>query len=41
MSKVYLVVEDEKVQEVIELVGLNRLIKLYRNMEEFQKHHVQ
>ena len=39
-GSVFLVVEDKKVQEVIELVGLNRLIKLYPTMEVFAQHHV-
>jgi anti-sigma B factor antagonist len=39
-GSVYLVVSDAKVKEVIELVGLNRLIKLYPSMEAFTAAHV-
>jgi anti-anti-sigma factor len=39
-GSVYLVVNDPKVKEVIELVGLSRLIKLYPSMEAFGKSHV-
>ncbi|MFH1760504.1 MAG: STAS domain-containing protein [bacterium] len=36
---VFLIVKDPTVREVIELVGLNRLIKVFNSFEELERHH--
>lgn len=36
-GSIFLIVPDASVREVIELVGLNRLIKTYNNVSEFEK----
>ncbi len=37
---VYIIAKDPHVREVIELVGLNRLIQTYSSFEELEHHHV-
>ncbi len=36
-GKVFFVIEDSTVRDVIELVGLDKLIKIYGSFEEFKK----
>jgi len=36
-GSIFLVVPDANVKEVIELVGLNRLIKTYHSFQDFEK----
>ena len=36
-GSIFLIIPDPNVREVIELVGLNRLIKTYKSEEEFEK----
>ncbi|OGJ86773.1 MAG: hypothetical protein A2268_13965 [Candidatus Raymondbacteria bacterium RifOxyA12_full_50_37] len=40
-GSIYLIVTEPTVREVIELVGLNRLIKTYDSEAEFDKEHMQ
>jgi len=39
-GSIYLIIPDPNVREVIELVGLNRLIKTYNTEKDFDKEHV-
>ena len=38
-GSIFLIVSDANVREIIELVGLNRLIKTYHSEKEFEKAH--
>jgi anti-anti-sigma factor len=38
-GSIYLIIPDPNVREVIELVGLNRLIKTYNTEKDFEKEH--
>jgi len=40
-GSIFLIIPDPSVREVIELVGLNRLIKTYNSEKEFEKEHIQ
>ncbi len=36
-GSIFLIIPDDSVKEVIELVGLNRLIKTFSTLDDFQK----
>jgi anti-anti-sigma factor len=38
-GSVYIIAQDSQVRRVLEMVGINRLIKTYSNEEEFLKEH--
>lgn len=38
-GSIYIVAEENQAYEVLQLVGINRLIKIYTSMEEFLKEH--
>ncbi|OGS36055.1 MAG: hypothetical protein A2293_05980 [Elusimicrobia bacterium RIFOXYB2_FULL_49_7] len=38
-GSIFMIIPDANVREVIELVGLNRLIKTYTNFKEFETEH--
>jgi anti-anti-sigma factor len=38
-GEVFLIVKDPNVREVIELVGMDRLIKVYNSFEELERNH--
>jgi anti-anti-sigma factor len=39
-GSIYMIVPDPEVREIIELVGLNRLIKTYQTEADFNKEHL-